>query len=163
LFALLFLFPLLLLASSALASFPSLFQRPFLYLARPVPCKSPVFLFNGLFHERAGAFFSRLAPSRKIVNQGEPNMRFQPVQSGNRAGRPHGSRNRRTAIVEKLWDDNAGAVTTAAITRATGGDPAALRACIDRVAPRRQPLNFHLPNLVALADTPVAINAIGQG
>ena len=92
-------------------------------------------------------------------------MPFQPGQSGNPAGRPRGSRNRRTIIVEKLFDDSAGELTTAAISRATGGDPAALRACMDRVAPRlrHRPLDFPLPPLVTLADTPVAINAIAQG
>jgi len=90
-------------------------------------------------------------------------MPFQPGQSGNPAGRARGSRNKRTVIVEKLWDDNAGEVTTAAIAQAKDGDPAALRACLDRVAPRRQPLDFDLPQLVTLADAPVAINAIAQG
>ncbi len=92
-------------------------------------------------------------------------MPFRPGQSGNPAGRPRGSRNRRTIIVEKLLDDSAGELTKAAIARATGGDPAALRACMDRVAPRlrHRPLDFPLPDLVTLADTPVAINAIAQG
>ena len=92
-------------------------------------------------------------------------MPFQPGQSGNPAGRPRGSRNKSTVIVEKLLDDSAGKLTTAAITRATGGDPAALRACLDRVAPRlrHRPLDFEMPPLVTLADTPVAINAIAQG
>jgi hypothetical protein len=102
---------------------------------------------------------------RKIVNQGEPNMRFQPGQSGNPAGRPPGSRNKRTIIAEKLLDDSAGELTTAAIKCATEGDPAALRACMDRVAPRlrHRLLDFALPDLVTLADTPGAINAIAQG
>jgi hypothetical protein len=93
------------------------------------------------------------------------NMRFQPGQSGNPAGRPPGSRNKSTVIVEKLLDDSAGELTTVAITRATEGDGAALRACMDRVAPRlrHRPLDFALPNLETLADTPVAFNAIAQG
>jgi Family of unknown function (DUF5681) len=92
-------------------------------------------------------------------------MPFQPGQSGNPAGRPRGSRNKSTMIVEKLLDDYAGEITTTAITRATGGDPAALRACMDRIAPRlrHRPLDFDMPPLVTLADTPVAINAIAQG
>ena len=92
-------------------------------------------------------------------------MPFQPGQSGNPGGRPRGSRNKSTVIVEKLLDDSAGELTTAAITLATGGDPAALRACLDRIAPRlrHRPLDFALPNLVTLADTPGAINAIAQG
>jgi hypothetical protein len=91
-------------------------------------------------------------------------MPFQPGQSGNPAGRARGSRNKRTIIVEKLWDDSAGALTTAAITQATGGDPVALRACMDRVdpRPRHRPLDFEMPPLVTLADTPVAFNAIAQ-
>jgi hypothetical protein len=92
-------------------------------------------------------------------------MPFQPGQSGNPAGRPRGSRNKRTIIVEKLLDDSAGDLTTAAINRATEGDPAALRACMDRIAPRlrRRPLDFTLPDLVTLADTPVAFSAIARG
>jgi hypothetical protein len=92
-------------------------------------------------------------------------MPFQPGQSGNPAGRPRGSRNKRTIIVEKLLDDSAGDLTTAAINRATEGDPAALRACMDRIAPRlrRRPLDFTLPDLVTLADTPVAFSEITQG
>jgi hypothetical protein len=123
----------------------------------PTPCKSPVF-FNGFF-SRARSHLAH------IVNQGEPNMRFQPGQSGNPAGRPRGSRNKRTVIVEKLLDDSAGQLTTVAIARATDGDPAALRACMDRVAPRlrHRPLDFDLPDLVTLADTPGAIAAIAQG
>jgi hypothetical protein len=92
-------------------------------------------------------------------------MPFQPGQSGNPAGRRRGSRNRRTILVEELLDDSAGALMTAAITRATDGDPAALRACMDRVAPRlrRRALDFVLPDLLTLADTPVALRAIAQG
>jgi hypothetical protein len=92
-------------------------------------------------------------------------MRFQPGQSGNPAGRPPGSRNKRTIIVDSLWDDSAGALTTAAIQCATSGDPAALRACMDRIAPRMRyrPLDFAMPDLVTLADTPGAINTIAQG
>ena len=92
-------------------------------------------------------------------------MPFQPGQSGNPAGRARGSRNKRTVIVDKLFDDSAGELTTAAITQAKAVDPAALRACMDRVAPklRHRPLDFDLPELVTLADTPPAINAIAQG
>jgi len=92
-------------------------------------------------------------------------MPFQPGQSGNPAGRPRGSRNKATIIAEQLLDDSAGELTTAAIKRATEGDPAALRACLDRIAPRlrHRPLDFDLPPLVTLADAPVAIAAIAQG
>lgn len=92
-------------------------------------------------------------------------MPFQPGQSGNPAGRARGSRNKRTIISGKLFDDSAGELTTAAITQAKAGEPVALRACIDRVAPRlrHRALDFDLPELITLADTPPAINAIAQG
>jgi len=92
-------------------------------------------------------------------------MPFRPGHSGNPVGRPRGSRNTRTIIAEKLLDDSAGDLTRAVIARALAGDPAALRACLDRVAPpmRHRPLDFALPQLVTLADAPVAINAIAQG
>jgi Family of unknown function (DUF5681) len=92
-------------------------------------------------------------------------MPFQPGQSGNPAGRARGSRNKRTIIVDKLFDDSAGELTTAAITQAKAGEPSALRACMDRVAPRlrHRALDFDLPELVTLADTPPAINAVAQG
>jgi hypothetical protein len=92
-------------------------------------------------------------------------MPFQSGQSGNPAGRPRGSRNKGTIIAEKLFDDSAGELTRAAIARALDGDPVALRACMDRLLPplRHRPLDFDLPQLVTLADAPVAINAIAQG
>src|SRR5579883_3477478 len=92
-------------------------------------------------------------------------MPFQPGHSGNPAGRPRGSRNKATIIAEQMLGDSAGEVTSAAIARALGGDGAALRACLDRVAPRlrHRPLDFDMPSLVTLADAPPAINAIAQG
>src|ERR1700752_3483198 len=92
-------------------------------------------------------------------------MPFQPGQSGNPAGRPRVSRNKATIIAEKLLDDCAGELTRAAIARAFDGAPAALGSCMDRLVPRlrHRPLDFDLPQLVTLADAPVAINAIAQG
>jgi len=92
-------------------------------------------------------------------------MRFQPGQSGNPAGRPRGSRNKRTILAERLLEDRAGEVTTAALDLAIAGNPIAVRVCMDRMAPRLRyaPLDVMLPELVTLADVPAAYNAIGQG
>ena len=92
-------------------------------------------------------------------------MPFRPGQSGNPAGRPRGSRNKRTILAEKLLEDRVGEVTNAAIDLAKAGHPIGVRVCMDRVAPRLRhgPLDFALPELVTLADVPVAYNAIGQG
>jgi len=92
-------------------------------------------------------------------------MTFQPGQSGNPAGRPRGSRNKRTILAEQVLDDHAGEVTQAAIDLATRGDRVALRACMDRIAPplRHRLLDFDLPELKSAADAVIAANAIIQG
>jgi hypothetical protein len=94
-----------------------------------------------------------------------PTMTFQPGQSGNPAGRPRGSRNKRTILAEQVLDDHAGEVTQAAIDLATRGDRVALRACMDRIAPplRHRLLDFDLPELKTAADAVIAANAIIQG
>jgi hypothetical protein len=92
-------------------------------------------------------------------------MTFQPGQSGNPAGRPRGSRNKRTLIAEKLFDDHAGDLTHAAIDLAVSGHGPTLRMCMDRIAPpqRHRLLDFDLPELKTAADAAVAANAIVQG
>ena len=68
-------------------------------------------------------------------------------------------------MVETILADSTGELMAAAITLALKGNPAALRACLDRITPRmrHRPLDFALPDLVTRADTPAAINAIAQG
>ena len=92
-------------------------------------------------------------------------MPFAPGQSGNPAGRQFGSRNKRTILVEKIFEDRAGGLATKAIDLAQAGDPAALRVCMDRVAPplRQQPFDFDMPTLTVPTDALVATNAIAQG
>ena len=92
-------------------------------------------------------------------------MTFQPGQSGNPAGRPRGSRNKRTILAEKMLDDHAADVTQAAIDLAKGGNGPALRMCLDRIAPpmRHRLLDFDLPALVTADDAVVAANVIVQG
>jgi hypothetical protein len=92
-------------------------------------------------------------------------MTFQPGQSGNPAGRPRGSRNKRTILAEALLDDRAGELTGAVIDLATRGNAAALRVCMDRLTPplRHRLLDFELPDIATAADAVVAGNAIMQG
>jgi hypothetical protein len=92
-------------------------------------------------------------------------MTFKPGQSGNPAGRPRGSRNKRTLIAEQRLDEHAGDVTQAAIDLAVGGDGPALRMCMDRIAPpmRDRLLDFALPKLETAADAVAAASAIANG
>jgi hypothetical protein len=91
-------------------------------------------------------------------------MTFQKGQSGNPGGRPPGARNKRTIAAEKLFDEDAEALTRIAIDLAKEGDMAALRLCMDRVCPpnRHRPVSFDLPQLAIAADAVAAMSTIVQ-
>ena len=97
-------------------------------------------------------------------------MPFEKGESGNPAGRPRGSRNRATLLMESLLADDAEAIGRKAIEMAKQGDMAAIRLCMDRLAPARkgEPVAFELPPLdkpadsVAAAATIVAAVAAGE-
>src|SRR6516225_2808551 len=74
---------------------------------------------------------------------------FEKGRSGNPAGRPRGSRNRSTLAAQALLEGEAEALTRKAVELALGGDPAALRLCLDRlIAPHRERLvAFALPRM----------------
>ena len=91
-------------------------------------------------------------------------MKFQPGQSGNPAGRPRGSRNRRTIASERLFDDEAEALTETVIKLAHQGHPVALRLCMDRVFPLKdRPVNFDLPTMATASDAAGAMGSIVLG
>lgn len=76
-------------------------------------------------------------------------MRFRKGESGNPDGRPPGSRNKATLLIERLLDDGAKDIATKAIELAKNGDGTALRLCLDRIAPARKDrhIAFKLPKL----------------
>ncbi len=92
-------------------------------------------------------------------------MPYEPGQSGNPAGRPRGSRNKRTIAAEKLFDENAERLTQLAIKLADGGDVTALRLCMDRICPRAKhsPVAFQLPSMTSAGDAITALANIVQG
>jgi Family of unknown function (DUF5681) len=89
-------------------------------------------------------------------------MAFQKGESGNPAGRPRGSRNRATLLMESLLADDAEAIGRKAIEMAKQGDMAAIRLCMDRLSPPRkgEPVAFELPPLDKPADSVVAAATI---
>ena len=97
-------------------------------------------------------------------------MPFQKGESGNPAGRPRGSRNRTALLMENLLSYEAEAIGRKAVEMAIKGDMAAIRLCMDRLAPPRkeEPIAFELPPLekpadsVAAAATIVAAVAAGE-
>jgi hypothetical protein len=82
-------------------------------------------------------------------------MPFQKGECGNPAGRPRGSRNRATLLMEGLLADDAEAIGRKAIEMAKQGDMSAIRLCMDRLSPARkgQPVAFELPPLDKPADS----------
>ena len=65
-------------------------------------------------------------------------MQFQKGQSGNPAGRPRGSRNKMTVLMQNLLEGEAEAITRKVIDMAKEGDMAAIRVCMDRLVPARR-------------------------
>ncbi|HZD20796.1 MAG TPA: DUF5681 domain-containing protein, partial [Burkholderiales bacterium] len=93
---------------------------------------------------------------------GEKAMSFQKGESGNPAGRPRGARNRATLLMQNLLADDAEAIGRKAIEMAKAGDLAAIRLCMDRLAPARkdEPVAFELPPIEKAADSVAATASI---
>tara|TARA_R110002167_G_scaffold27139_11_gene92624 strand:+ start:1447 stop:1887 length:441 start_codon:yes stop_codon:yes gene_type:complete len=94
----------------------------------------------------------------KTVNPRDGRGRFGP---GN-PGRPPGARHRTTLAVEALLEGEAEKLARKAVDAALKGDIAALRLCLDRIAPARREVTstFDLPAIETALDHPKAIGAI---
>ena len=77
-------------------------------------------------------------------------------------GRTPGSRNKTTLAIEALLEGEHEALTRAAIDKALEGDTAALRLCLDRLAPPRKdsPVKFDLPKIASAQDAVTASTAL---
>src|SRR5580700_4665030 len=96
-------------------------------------------------------------------------MTFLPGQSGNPAGRPRGSRNKKTLALEALLDGESEALMQRLIDLAKMGDDLAMRLCVDRMlAPQRErPVPLKLPRIESDQDARRAsaevMDALGEG
>jgi hypothetical protein len=77
-------------------------------------------------------------------------------------GRPKGARHKTSLAIEELLDGEAEALTRKAIELAKEGDMAALRLCLDRIAPARKdaPVRFHLPAITSAREAAEAASAV---
>jgi hypothetical protein len=85
---------------------------------------------------------------------------FAKGQSGNPGGRRLGSRNKATLAAQMLLADEAEALTRKAVELALGGDPTALRLCLERVLPRDRAVRFTMPRIASAADVAGAMGAV---
>src|ERR1700720_2204897 len=92
-------------------------------------------------------------------------MKFQPGQSGNPAGRPPGSLNKKTLALAAAYEAKAEEAANDVMERAKSGDPAAMRLCMERVAPagRHRRFAFALPRIRTPEDAEAAIDAVMDG
>ncbi len=95
------------------------------------------------------------------LNQGG---RFQKGISGNPRGKPKGTRARITVLGEKLLQDDADTIVRAVIEAAKGGDPTAMRLCVERLIPVRKgrPIEFDLPPVETASDITKALGVIAK-
>ena len=77
-------------------------------------------------------------------------------------GRPRGARHKATRAALALLDGEAEALTRQAVTMALDGDGAALRLCLERIAPPRKdaPVQFNLPRMETARDAAKAAGAV---
>jgi hypothetical protein len=88
-------------------------------------------------------------PNSPAKTNNKQGGRFQPGQSGNPNGRPHGSRNKATLALEAILGNEGEAITRKAIENALNGDMTAIRLCMERLIPVRKdsPVSFNLPEI----------------
>ncbi|MCX7298972.1 MAG: hypothetical protein NTX73_01055 [Rhodobacterales bacterium] len=77
-------------------------------------------------------------------------------------GKPKGSRHRATQAILEMLDGEAEAIGRKAVEMALAGDGAALRLCLERIAPPRRdaPVTFTLPPMQSARDAAGAAAAV---
>jgi len=82
--------------------------------------------------------------------------------SGNRAGRPAGSRNKSALFVEALLEGESAALVRKTVEMGKKGDIGALRLCLERMSPPRRErlVEFDMPKITRVEDAGAATAAI---
>jgi hypothetical protein len=92
--------------------------------------------------------------------------RGRPFEEGNPGGpgRPNGSRNKATIVLEKMLEEDGEAVVQAVVEAAKNGDMTAARLVLDRVCPPRKerPVSLALPVIDTVSDAPRVMAALLQ-
>jgi hypothetical protein len=90
------------------------------------------------------------------------NGQFSRGTSGNPAGRPSGSRNKATLLMEAMLEGEVEQLARKAIELAKKGDTQALRLCMERLMPPRKErlVEFDLPPIRSINDISQGMTAI---
>jgi len=96
-----------------------------------------------------------------VVQVQKPKVRGRPFQAGN-SGRPLGSKNKTTRLVEQLVAGDAEKLSRKMIELAKSGNVRCLEYCLDRLLPKRsgRPLDFELPTINSVQDLIAAMATI---
>ena len=105
----------------------------------------------------------RVVKSNKQIARDESG-RFVRGQSGNPAGRPRGCLDHVNRAAQILLAGEGAALTRRAIELALGGDPAAMRLCLERVLGpcRERAVEFVMPPIRSAADLATAMSAVAD-
>jgi Family of unknown function (DUF5681) len=112
-----------------------------------------------------------MMPNKKTMPTKRTNgsSQFSKGTSGNPSGRPLGSRNHATVLMESLLEGKAEELLQKAVEMALAGDTTALRLCMDRLMPARKdrPIKLSLPPIDTVQQISLAVGkvakAIGDG
>lgn len=105
----------------------------------------------GRFLRCWGLQFGRMAPEDTGRKQVVPQKRrtkggtFAPGQSGNPSGRPPGSRNEATILLDQLLDGEGDAILRTVIAAAKDSKPWAARLTVERLVPLRRDRRIRVP------------------
>jgi hypothetical protein len=91
----------------------------------------------------------------------QPPVRGRPFKPRN-PGRPPGSKNKTTKMLEELFEGEAEDLTRKMIELAKAGNPRCLEYCLDRLLPQRrgEPINLELPKIDCVEDVATAKAAV---
>lgn len=108
---------------------------------------------------------SRQGNGRSASNNGAKSPSGRPFEKGNPGGpgRPAGSRNRATLLLDKLAETDGRDILTKTIEAAKGGDLRAADIVLSRVWPVRRggrPVTFELPSIETASDIVKAVGSV---
>lgn len=99
-----------------------------------------------------------------MIENSKHNGKFAKGISGNLSGRPPGSRNRASILMESLLEGEAEQLLRKAIELAKPGDTRALSLCLDRLMPLQKDrrVQFDLAPICSLHDIPLGMMSIEE-